>query len=142
MRVLLDGGADPTMTKKDRTNAAMLVAAGLANRGYLRETAATPASASIDALKLLMSKGVDINAFNTGGETAMHIAAGRGLESVVAFLAENGARVNPTDKRGRTPLDMALGVGANTRNAPPPEGLQATAALLRRLMSTPTASRQ
>jgi ankyrin repeat protein len=142
MRVLMDGGADPTLTKKDRTNAAMLVAAGLANRGYLRETAATPASVSIEALKLLMSKGVDINAFNTGGETAMHIAAGRGLESVVAFLAENGARVTPTDKRGRTPLDMALGVGANTRNAPPPEGLQATAALLRRLASTPTASRQ
>ena len=39
-------------------------------------------------------------------------------------------------------LTLALGVGANTRNAPPPEGLQATAALLRRLASTPTASRQ
>ena len=35
MRALLEGGADPTLTKKDRTNAAMLVAAGQANAGYL-----------------------------------------------------------------------------------------------------------
>ena len=35
MRALLEAGADPTLTKKDRTNAAMLVAAGQANSGYL-----------------------------------------------------------------------------------------------------------
>ena len=34
MRVLLEAGADATLTKKDRTNAAMLVAAGQANSGY------------------------------------------------------------------------------------------------------------
>ena len=63
-------------------------------------------------MTLCVEHGVDINAFNTTGQTAMHIAAGRGLDPVVKFLAENGARLDRTDKQGRTPLDVALGVGA------------------------------
>ena len=112
MRVLLEGGADPALTKKDRTNAAMLVAAGLASGGYVRAAATTPVAATIEALTLLVDHGVDVRAFNTGGETALHIAADRGLEPVARFLVEHGARTGVTDKRGRTPLDMALGVGS------------------------------
>ena len=47
----------------------------------------------------------------------MHIAAGRGLDPVVKFLAEKGAKLNRTDKQGRTPLDVALGVGGGRRRA-------------------------
>jgi ankyrin repeat protein len=139
MRVLLDGGADPTMTKKDRTNAAMLVAAGQANSGYLGAGPDAAVSATIEALTLCEERGVDLNAFNTSGQTAMHVAAGRGLDPVVKFLAEHGARLDRTDKQGRTPLDVALGVGAgaarggNNRNAAGPR--ESTAALLRQLMT-------
>jgi ankyrin repeat protein len=134
MRVLLDGGADPTLTKKDRTNAAMLVSAGLANGGYLRSAATTPAAATLDALALLIERGVDVRAFNTAGETALHIAADRGLEPVVKFLVERGARTQVTDKRGRTPLDMALGVGGATVRGGPPNR-ESTVAFLRTVTS-------
>jgi ankyrin repeat protein len=78
---------------------------------------------------------VDINAFNTTGQTALHIAAGRGLDEVVKFLAESGAKLTRTDKQGRTALDVALGVGAGAPTRNNPGGAhQSTAALLRQLM--------
>jgi ankyrin repeat protein len=95
-------------------------------------------SATLEALQICIDRGVDLNAFNTTGQTAMHVAAGRGLDGVVKFLAEHGAKLDRTDKQGRTPLDVALGVGAgaargNNRNAGGPR--ESTAALLRQLMS-------
>jgi protein TANC len=135
MRVLLEAGADATLTKKDRTNAAMLVAAGQANAGYLGAGPDAALSATLEALQMCVDKGVDLNAFNTAGQTAMHVAAGRGLDGVVKYLAGHGAKLDRTDKQGRTPLDVALGVGAGaaTRNASGPR--ESTAALLRQLMS-------
>src|SRR5262245_27191846 len=138
MRVLLDAGADATLTKKDRTNAAMLVAAGQANAGYLGATTDAALTATLEALQMLVDRGVDINAFNTAGQTAMHIAAGRGLDGVVKYLAAHGAKLDRTAKPGRTPLDVALGVGAgvargNNRNQGGPR--ESTSALLRQLMS-------
>ncbi|HVQ13576.1 MAG TPA: ankyrin repeat domain-containing protein, partial [Vicinamibacterales bacterium] len=94
-------------------------------------------SATLEALQMCIDKGVDLNAFNTAGQTAIHVAAGRGLDGVVKYLAEHGAKLDRTDKQGRTPLDVALGVGAGaargTRNATGPR--ESTAALLRQLMS-------
>ena len=137
MRALLEAGADPTLTKKDRTNAVMLVAAGQANSGYLGPGPDAAISATLEALTMCVERGVDLNAFTTAGQTAMHVAASRGLDAVVTFLAEHGAKVDRTDKQGRTPLDVALGVGAGaargTRNATGPR--ESTAALLRQLMS-------
>jgi ankyrin repeat protein len=134
MRALLAAGADPTLTKKDRTNAAMLVAAGQANAGYLGPGPDAAITATIEALTMCVERGVDLNAFNTAGQTAMHIAAGRGLDPVVKFLAEHGAKVDRTDKQGRTPLDVALGVGAGAGARGPTGPRESTAALLRQLM--------
>jgi uncharacterized protein len=135
MRALLALGADPTVTKKDRTNAAMLVAAG---QVFGLGAAAGPAvtrQTTIEALKLCLDNGIDINAFNTTGQTALHIAAGRGLDEVVKFLAESGAKLQRTDKQGRTALDVALGVGAGAATRGGGGGAhQSTAALLRQLM--------
>ena len=138
MRALLEAGADPTLTKKDRTNAVMLVAAGQANSGYLGPGPDAAISATLEALTMCVERGVDLNGFNTAGQSAMHVAAGRGLDAVVTFLAEHGAKVDRTDKQGRTPLDVALGVGAgaargNNRGGSGPR--ESTAALLRQLMS-------
>ena len=77
---------------------------------------------------------MDINAFNTTGETALHIAAGRGLDEVVKFLAEKGAKLHRTDKQGRTALDVALGVGAGAGVRGGGGARESTAALLRQLM--------
>jgi ankyrin repeat protein len=141
MRALLQGGADPTLTKRDRTNAIMLVAAGQANAGYLGPGPAAALTATLEALQLCVDHAVDVNAFNAAGQTAMHVAAGRGLDGVVSFLAEHGARVAMTDKQGRTPLDAALGVGVPLARGAAAPSHTSTAALLRQLMAAPAPRR-
>jgi ankyrin repeat protein len=96
MRELLEGGADPVLTLADRTNAAMI-------------------TNSLDAIKLLVEHGVDVNAFNSNGQTIVHNAAGRGANAIIQFAAENGARLDKKDKQGRTPLDIASGAGGGGR---------------------------
>jgi ankyrin repeat protein len=69
-------------------------------------------------------------------ETALHGAAERGFTSVVKFLADNGADIHAKDANGRTPLDLAKGIGVpgvrQTAGEPFPE----TVALLESLMAS------
>jgi len=92
IRALLEGGADPTLTLVDKTNAAMM-----AN--------------NLDVIKLMVEHGVDVNAFNANGQTLAHSAAGRGGNAILQYIAEKGARLDKKDKQGRTPLDIASGSG-------------------------------
>jgi ankyrin repeat protein len=94
MRMLLEGGADPTLTLKDHTTAGMI-------------------TNSLDSIKLLVEHGLDVNAFNTNGQTIAHNAAGRGANDVLQYIAEKGARLDTKDKQGRTPLDIASGAGGS-----------------------------
>jgi ankyrin repeat protein len=111
MRLLLAAGADPKLTQPTQANALML-AAGL---GWRDGSPAAPAydqgseKDAIDAITLCMEAGLDINATTTTGDTALHAAiTGRGAESIVKFLVENGASLNAKNKQGRTPLDVAV----------------------------------
>jgi ankyrin repeat protein len=45
-----------------------------------------------DVVKILLSKGVDINAKNNKGETALSIARGKSFSDVVKLLKAAGAR--------------------------------------------------
>jgi ankyrin repeat protein len=111
MRLLLEAGADPFATLPDRTTTAM-IAAGLGYNGLRGEgiRIVVPTSeGAVEALRLLLERGVDVNAFNTAGNTALHGAVGRG-EPVVKFLVERGATLLK-NKAGFTPLDLALGRG-------------------------------
>jgi len=112
MHMLLDAGADPKITLKDRTTVLMIAAAGGAVVGAYAVAIPVTEESSIEAVKLCLERGVDINAFNTNGTTAIHSAVQRGAEKVVRFLAQNGAKLDMKNKQGRTPLDIALGVGA------------------------------
>jgi ankyrin repeat protein len=112
MRLLLDAGADPRLTQPNGNNALMF-AAGL---GWRNGSPAAPSydqgseDAAVEAIRLLLDLGLDIDAANTSGETALHAAvAGRGSEAIIRFLVERGASLEATDKKGRTPLDVALG---------------------------------
>ena len=122
MQLLLDGGADPTITLKDRTTTAMI-------------------ASSLDAIKLLVEHGVDVNAFNTNGQTILHNAAGRGANPIIQYVAGKGAKLDKKDKQGRTPLDIALGAGGGGRGgAGGGRGgggrvNESTAALLREMMA-------
>ena len=119
IRLLLDGGADATVTLKDRTTIAMI-------------------ATSLEAIKLLVEHGVDVNAFNTSGQTIVHSAAGRGANAIIQYVAEKGARLDKKDKQGRTPLDIASGGGGGGGRGGRGgggRGNESTAALLRELMA-------
>ena len=65
---------------------------------------------AIAAIALCLAQGLDINAANAAGETALHAAVtGRGSTAIVRFLVEQGADLQALDKKGRTPLDLATG---------------------------------
>lgn len=111
MTLLLEGGADPFATLPDRTTTAM-TAAGLGYNGLRGEgvrIVVPTAEGAVEALRLLLDRGVDVNAFNTAGNTALHGAVNRG-DAVVTFLIERGATLLK-NKAGFTPLDLALGRG-------------------------------
>ena len=110
MKVLLAGGADPTLTMPNR-NSALMFAAGL---GWRDGSPAAPSydqgtpEDAVEAIRLLLDKGFDINATNDSGDTALHAAiAGRGSPVIVKFLVERGANVMAPNKRGQTPVAAA-----------------------------------
>jgi len=111
MKALLDAGADPSLTLKDRTTPLMVAAGGGTVVGAYANAIPVTEDTSIQAIGFCLDRGVDVNAFNTNGQTALHLAVQRGAEKVVRFLAENGAKLDMKNKQGRTPLDIALGVG-------------------------------
>jgi uncharacterized protein len=137
MKVLLEGGANPHLTQADLTTVAIIAATGGGQRVYPGSASVSvPATEddSLAAMKLIAEAGVDLDAFNVNGDTAIHRAAARGADSIVTYLAERGARLDQKDRRGRTPLDVALGVGGGGGRGGPPQVRKTTADLLRRLM--------
>jgi len=144
MRLLKESGADPTIYAKDGTTA--LVAAVQAactipsQRGI--KTNEAEVNLSLIAVKEIVDMGIDINAVNNSGESAMHMAAFSGAEPVVKYLAERGVQVDLKNKTGETPWSMASGISAEigTRGS---YGIhQGTAALLLSLGATPITREQ
>ena len=60
-------------------------------------------------LKLTLELGVDVNAVNDNGETALHSPAYLNRAPIAQFLVDKGAKLNQKDKRGWTPLTVAEG---------------------------------
>lgn len=131
MKVLLDGGASPFLTQADYTNVVMIAARGGARVGGSSPSLKVSDDGAIQAIQLCLDRGVDVNAFNTGGLTAVHLAAGRGADKVVKYLADHGATLDLKSKKGLTPLDLAMGKGARRGRGPVHES---TVALLNSLM--------
>ena len=109
MRVLAAGGADPLMVAEDMTTAVM-VAAGLGKRaaadiGYY--TWDEPSA--VEAITVALELGVDINAVNEWGETALHAGAYHAANDVIQFLVDKGSNINATNGQGQTPLRLAEG---------------------------------
>ena len=132
MRMLLDAGASPALTQRDYTNALMIAAGGGGRPSVYVTPSGSPDAGSLEAVALCVEHGADVNAFNANGQTALHLAAQRGADSVVRYLAEHGARLNIRNKQGRTPLELASGGAGRGRGGPAP-ARDSTAALLREL---------
>ena len=89
------------------------------------------------AAQVAIEHGADVNAANDSGLTAAHYAAQSGLNSVVRLLAQRGAALGVKDKQGRTPADVARGVGGRGRAGGPPVVHKDTAELIQQLLATP-----
>jgi cytohesin len=66
------------------------------------------ATGDIDQVKLLISKGTDVNEKTTTGDTALHYAARHNHNDVAELLIKKGADVNAKNKNGDTPAHIAL----------------------------------
>ena len=108
MKLLLEQKADPKLANKNGLTAVML-ASGV---GWDEKIKGSEAEA-LEAAKLCVELGLDLNSATDRGETALHGAALRGADSIVKFLVEKGANINAADKAGLTPLDVAMGKVAN-----------------------------
>ncbi len=109
MKLLLELGADPTLTNADDTPP-LLVAAGIATQTAGEEAGSEPEA--IEAIEMLLELGADINAVDRKKETAMHAAAYKNFPEVAKYLDAHGANIeiwNRPNSRGWTPLAIASG---------------------------------
>lgn len=107
MRLLLDAGADPTVTTNQQVTP-LIAAAGM-NRNMDSRVKGVAA----DAVRFLVERGADVNAANNVGDTALHIAGAMGADAVAQILIEHGANMNAKNKKGWTPLTYATGYYVN-----------------------------
>lgn len=123
MRLLASLGADPLIPNADNTTP-LLVAAGVGTSSP-PEDPGTEAEV-VEAIKVALELGNDVNAVDKNGETAMHGAAYKQIPAAIRLLAENGAKIelwNQKNKKGWTPLKITQGVhrGMNIQKSPPTE---------------------
>jgi len=134
MRVLLAAGADPTLAQPNGTTVLMLGSGVGRGLGVFAKDYGTEADL-LEGVKLLLAQKVNVNASTNNGMTALHYAAQAGLDTVVAALAGAGATLDAKEKNGRTPVDVALGVGGRGRAGGPPPVHTGTAELIRKLIA-------
>jgi ankyrin repeat protein len=160
MRLLAPSGADPLLgttetmfSNEDNgyrlqvvaNTTPLMAAAGLGryNGNYTEFTEAEERNA-IEAVKLTLELGADINDANEYGQTALHAAAYLKADKLVQFLVENGAKMDLIDKFGQTPLSIAARVITegvkDSYDLSPRRHNESTYQLLLKLGATPLAA--
>jgi ankyrin repeat protein len=130
MRELLKAGADPLLPNADKSTP-LMAAAGLGTANPLEE--AGTEDEALEAVKMLLDLGADMNAVDNKGDTAMHGAAYGNFPTIVQLLADRGADINiwkQADTEGRTPLYIAEGYKAGR-----PQPSRPTIDAIQRLMA-------
>ena len=131
MRVLAELGADPLLPNEDNTTPIM-VAAGVGTSSPGEDPGTEPDV--IEAVKVAIELGGELNGIDDKGETVMHGAAYKHLPALVNFLAEAGADINVWNQPNAqewTPLQIVEGIkrGMNIVSSPP------TATAIREVMA-------
>jgi ankyrin repeat protein len=109
MKLLLEHGADPTLAPTRSGINPLMAAAGLGTAEQDTTGRSKTQQQAIEAIQLLIDRGLDVDAQASDGQTAAHGAAMQGYDEVIRFLAAKGARLDVQDHDGFTPLDVALG---------------------------------
>ncbi len=130
LRVLAAAGAETRLPSRDGTTP-LMAAAGLGyNRGggsaFIRDrrdfSSYNPAESAAlgstipaaeerlarEAVAAALELGAAVNAANDAGDTALHAAASHGMNSVIELLTAHGADVRVENRRGETPLALAV----------------------------------
>lgn len=114
MKLLLQHGADPMIGTFLGTSP-LMAAAGV--NWVMLQTYTEGEAQSLEAVKLCHSLGMDVNQANSMGITALMGAANRGSDSIIRYLAEQGADLSSLDNEKRSALDWAKGVFLATHPA-------------------------
>jgi hypothetical protein len=157
MPVLVARGADPALAMSNGADAVMLTAGMGSSRTASRRGIETIDFGKVeaesrvrDAVAAAVGLRGDVHAASRTGDTALHVAAALGYDTVVQFLVERGASVSVKNTRGFTPLMAAMfgstvgrgraaaPAGADSLGFEPPIDLvhPSTVALLKKLGAT------
>jgi ankyrin repeat protein len=109
IELLLSHEADAGLTTRSGVNALML-AAGVGTAEQDTTGRFKNQADIIRTIDIMLGQGIDINAADNSGRTALHGAALQGFDDVVVALVERGADLTMTDRDGHTPRDTALGL--------------------------------
>jgi len=111
MRLLVKHGADPLFVhrsesvvekgfrKRTEVTTALMAATGMSSgTAWVQPPRGEREALTLEAVKLALELGVDVNAVNTDGRTALDAAKALGYDSIVRFLVEKGARLAVSGK--------------------------------------------
>ena len=104
MKVLVAAGADANIPSAEHTTP-LMVAAGLDIWNPGEDGGSLPGQEEevLEAVRMCVELGNDVNAVNNLQETALHGAAFRGANIVVEYLVEQGAKLDARDQNGWIP---------------------------------------
>src|SRR6266487_132400 len=115
MQALAAAGADVSLTMPDGADAVMLAAGVGSGKNASRRGIEQidfgkiePENRVLEGVTTAVNLGGKANSAGQNGDTAVHVAASLGYDSVVQFLVAKGATVSVKNKRGLTPLMAAM----------------------------------
>lgn len=139
MQILIDGGADPSLPNRISIGGLGPPTAGgerplhyavqsvtgvpaniLGNRPGKLAYRARREGDSVDAVKLLLDRGADVNGADWNGDTPLHVAARLGANDLVSLLFERGADLEAKNLDGETALDAVARLAARSGRPGPP----------------------
>src|SRR5262249_56890578 len=94
MRFFLEHSADPNIPTLSGTTP-LMAAAGV--NWTVAQTYTVSKEALLEAVKICLEQGADVNATNSMGLTALMGAANRGSADIINFLVERAAKLDVND---------------------------------------------